>query len=146
MNRKLVIGVGNRDRGDDAAGCLVAEQLRKIAGGHFDVVESAGDISELLEYFEKYEEVILIDAVCSPEAHEVLRWNGITDRLPTILSGASSHVLGVAQALELARALNLLPRCLSIFGIPGKEFGYGVPLSSQTVRHIEWVCQQIILE
>ena len=43
----------------------------------------------------------------------------------------STHAFGVAEALELARALNRLPPCLLIYGIEGKNFAMGTGLSPE---------------
>ena len=43
--------------------------------------------------------------------------------------GGSSHGLGLAEAVELARSLDRLPPSLVIFGIEGTDFGLGTRLS-----------------
>ncbi|HCM40488.1 MAG: hypothetical protein A2070_05300 [Bdellovibrionales bacterium GWC1_52_8] len=139
--RKLVIGIGNRDRGDDAAGCLAVDQLRNFPGRDFDLRESNGDISELLEAFQTYEDVLIIDAYTG---QKLVRWDGITDPLPATLSGASSHVVGLAQSVELARVLNLLPRRLVILGIPANHFELGAPASPLTLQATESAVAQVL--
>src|SRR5215469_10174685 len=57
-----VIGMGAEDRGDDAAGLLVARLLRVAAPPGVEVHESAGDAGSLLELIEGADRVILVDA------------------------------------------------------------------------------------
>jgi hydrogenase maturation protease len=42
---------------------------------------------------------------------------------------ASSHGLGVTEALELARALSVLPPLVTVVGIEAGQVGAGEPLS-----------------
>jgi hypothetical protein len=50
---------------------------------------------------------------------------------PTVELAAptSSHGLGVGQAVELARALDRLPRKLVVVGVEGADFGQGTDLT-----------------
>ena len=57
----IVIGVGNRSRGDDAVGIRVVERLR----GSVDCYESNGDPSELIVLFGSDPEVVVVDAMVS---------------------------------------------------------------------------------
>ena len=46
---RLVIGIGNDFRGDDAAGLMVARRLRGTPLHDVEIVESAGDAAALME-------------------------------------------------------------------------------------------------
>jgi hydrogenase maturation protease len=53
-----------------------------------------------------------------------------TDRpLPVELGSASTHALGLAAAIELARELGRLPRRLVVYGIEGERFELGEGLT-----------------
>ena len=56
----LIVGCGNRQRGDDAAGILAAEKLSAL--GTTSRVCS-GEPAELIEAWEGSDDVIVIDAV-----------------------------------------------------------------------------------
>ena len=60
MVRTLVIGCGNRDRGDDAAGILVVRRLREHG---IDAREHSSDGLALIDTWSAAEYVILIDTV-----------------------------------------------------------------------------------
>ena len=65
MKRPIVIGLGNPDRGDDAAGRVVAQILKSRGARGYDVVEARGEATEILALFEGRENVTLIDACVS---------------------------------------------------------------------------------
>ncbi len=57
-----VIGIGAEDRGDDAAGLLVARLLRHAVPPGVDVHESAGDAGGLLALLEGAGRVVIVNA------------------------------------------------------------------------------------
>jgi hydrogenase maturation protease len=134
---RAVIGVANPQRGDDAAGALVADRLAAVGQREFDVLHSAGDVAQLLDWLAAYDDVILVDAMAAQGA--VKRLDARSGPLPALLSGASSHQLGLAHAVELARTLGRLPRRLIVYGIPGWDFSHGhsvTPGTEQAVRQV----------
>lgn len=131
----LVLGVGHPDRGDDAAGPLVAEAL----GGLEGVVTRSvvGDPSSILTepLWDTAERVVLVDTVrTGRRPGTVHRWAGtrLLDHLPA--TGGGTHDLGVATTLQLAAALDRLPADLVIIGIEGARFEVGIP-PCRPVRH-----------
>jgi hydrogenase maturation protease len=121
--RALVIACGNRDRGDDAAGLLVAAALEEAA---VPVVVHRGDGLGLLELFRGQEHVVLVDALASPSAPgTVRRFEASDGPLGVELGGTSTHAFGPGGAIELARALGQLPARLEVYTIAGARFGIG---------------------
>lgn len=117
-----IIACGNRDRTDDGLGLMVAERLRSLG---IQVDTQSGEASALIDAWRREDDVILIDAVVTgAPAGTVQVWED-TDPLPISKTQASTHGFGVAEAIELARALNLLPRRLRIVGIEGTDFTVG---------------------
>jgi hydrogenase maturation protease len=117
-----VFGIGNRYRHDDAAGLVVAERV----GG--TLLE--GEPVALIEAWSGEDAVLLIDAVSSGAAPGTLhRLDAVAEPLPPALFAASTHHLGLADAVELARALNRLPARLIVIGIEGACFDAGEGLS-----------------
>jgi hydrogenase maturation protease len=51
--------------------------------------------------------------------------------------GASTHGLGVAEAVALGDALGRLPRRLIIIGIEGRRFEVGADLSPEVARAVD---------
>jgi len=127
----LVIGVGNAHRGDDAIGPLVASNLKQRAGEKFRVIERAGDGLALMEEWEGADTVIILDAARSGSPPGTIhRLNATTESMPKNFLRCSTHALGVAETIELARALRQLPRRVIVYGIEGESFEAGAGLSS----------------
>jgi hydrogenase maturation protease len=124
--RRLFIGIGNPMRGDDAAGLLAARALRARGLHGVEVRELEGEPVDLMEAWQGAGLVLLADAVLSGgEPGQVHRVEVGREPLPALLAGASTHVLGLAEAVELARALERLPPRLVVFGIEGGSFQTG---------------------
>jgi hydrogenase maturation protease len=128
--RRLLIGVGNRYRGDDAAGVLVARRVREAAPAGVEVLEEEGELSDLLDAWKEVGQVVLVDAVYSGAAPGTIhRFEAEAGPLPAQLFRFSTHAFSVAEAIELARALGQLPPRLTVYGIEGSEFTAGAPLT-----------------
>ena len=128
----LIIGLGNDYRGDDAVGRVLARKLQAIAGDNVRVLEESGEGVALIEAWKGGDFVILIDAVHSGGAAGTAhRFDAATQPVPGSFFHYSTHAFGVAEAVELARALNQLPPRLIVFGIEGKNFDSRVGLSPE---------------
>jgi hydrogenase maturation protease len=124
--RRLVLGLGNPDRGDDGAGRLVARLLRGHVPDDVRVEEAVGDAAGVIDALQGADWVVLVDAAVSGAPpgtiHRIDCAAGET--LPA-RGGTSSHGLGVAEAVALARALGGLPRCCVVYAIEGLCFEPG---------------------
>jgi hydrogenase maturation protease len=121
-----VVGVGNPWRGDDAAGLVAARTLRKLLPDGVEVLEREGEPASLIDAWEGADAVWVVDAVRSGAAPGTVHRLDATERpLPAELFGASTHHLGLADGVELARVLGRLPRRLVVFGIEGASFAAG---------------------
>jgi hydrogenase maturation protease len=135
-----IIGCGNLHRMDDAAGVLVAERLQAL-GLPVDV--QPGSAFELVESWYKDEDVILIDAVVTGSPVGAVHvWRGKSLKVPSNPQ-VSSHGFGIAEAINLARILQLLPKSVTVYGIEGKHFGIGETVSPEVLNSVEEVAQQI---
>jgi hydrogenase maturation protease len=132
--RVLIIGVGNPARGDDGVGIAVARALAAKRFANATVVEASGEGTTLTQLWQGAQTVILVDAVAvGAEPGTIHRIDARTQALPTDVFRGSSHSFGVAEAIELARALNQLPPRLVIYGIEGKSFESGIGLSPEVI-------------
>jgi len=139
----LIIGCGNRQRGDDGAGILAAERLRALGVA---AAECTGEASELMEAWSGVDDVIVIDAVVTgAPAGTVHVWDGRRPLGPGKPAG-STHGLGVGEAIELARALGCLPSRLRVYGIEGAKFEIGGEVSAEVRRALEEVVDRIFVE
>src|SRR5579864_5024845 len=122
----LIIGCGNRERGDDGAGILVAERLRKFG---IEAETCIGNALDLIEAWKNADDVIVVDAVVTGAP---------------LGTNASTHGLGVAEAIKLAHVLNRLPRRLWVYGIEGERFDLGSEISPEVRRGVEEAVRRII--
>lgn len=126
----LVIGVGNPDRGDDGAGRFVARRLRELAPADIVVREASGGAAEILDAWAGFARVVVVDAARSGVAPgTLLRFDASAAPLPASLARESTHGWGVAEAVELARALGRLPAELVVYALEGRRFGAGDALA-----------------
>lgn len=140
--RQRVVGLGNELRGDDAVGLSVARALRRLEPAA-DVMESSGEPAGLLEALRGVDEVVLVDAVSSGARPGVIhRFDASAAALP-LVHGASTHDLGLSDAIELGRALGLLPERLVVLGIEGRTFELGAPLSPEVARAADEVVAEL---
>ncbi|MEP9411867.1 MAG: hydrogenase maturation protease [Candidatus Brocadia sp.] len=138
----LIIGIGNAYRGDDAVGLHVAQCLKKQAHGHVHIIEESGEGAALMEYLKNADTVILIDAVYSgARPGTIYRFDVHAQPIPANFFHYSTHAFGVAEAIELARTLNLLPNRLIVYGIEGKCFEAGVELSFEVEKAVQEVAR-----
>lgn len=141
--RLLVVGVGNRDRGDDAAGPAVCDVLRAAGTAGVDTVVLEGSVVDLPMYWGPDDEVVIVDAAApGGEPGRITDVDALADRL--IAPGAvSTHSVDVGAAVELARAMGRLPASLTIIGIEGASFRFGDDLGPQVRRAVGRVATRI---
>jgi len=145
--RPIIIGIGNTDRGDDAAGRMVAQRLADLLPPAITVVELDGEVTSLLSHLETASAAWLIDACRSgAPTGTIKRFDAGTTALPQDLGDLSSHVIGLAEAVELARALGRLPpRCI-IYAIEAASFEHGAPVTPAVAKAVEKVAEQVASE
>lgn len=139
----LIIGVGSRWRGDDGAAFEVIEQLRRDRVASTELIE-AEDVLSLIDRWSDEDLVIVVDAVRSGAPAGTIHQIDVTEQpLPMTSSFASSHQVGVAHAIEIARAFDRLPRRLVVVGIEGAEFGFGNRLSPEVAAAVGAACRAV---
>jgi len=142
--RAIVIGIGNPDRGDDGAGPAVVRWLRGKLPADIEIRAHDGEPASLLACLEGARAAWLIDASASgAAAGSVLRFDARAAPLPEQAFAVSTHGLGVAQALELARALGELPGCCIVYAIEGGTFEPGAPLSPAVAAAVAEVGERL---
>jgi hydrogenase maturation protease len=140
----LVLGCGNPDRSDDAAGFLVVRRLRELG---IKAQELGGEGLSLIDAWSSSTDVIIVDAVMSKARPGTITvWNARNSPLPVGQFRWSTHAFGVAEAIEMARALDRLPSRLIVYGIEGSRFGCGGPPSPEVADAVEQLAQRIVNE
>ena len=143
--RTVVIGVGNAFRGDDAVGLEVAERLRGRAG--LDVVVCEQEPIQLLDAWAEADLALLVDAVSSGAAPGTIhRLDATAQPVPATVFRGSTHAFGVAEVVELGRALGRLPGRLLVFGVEGAEFRAGDELTPAVAAAVEPLVDELLEE
>jgi hydrogenase maturation protease len=134
----VVIGVGNALRGDDRAGLEVVRRLADLDSQIGITVHAhEGTSVALLDLWENAEAVVLVDGLRSNAAPgTITRIDATSEAIPVPLRGASSHAVGVAEAIELARALEILPPTVVVYGVEGASYAPGASLTESVAAAI----------
>lgn len=138
--RIVVAGLGSVDRRDDGAGPIVAS----LATRSSSAVENVGPLADpldLLGLWDGADLAVVIDAVRSGAPPGTVRLvelggDGVGEPVEAGRGDAhggsrttSTHGIGLAGVLRLARSLGRAPRRLVVVGIEGTAFGFGEGLS-----------------
>jgi hydrogenase maturation protease len=142
---RIVIGVGNDLRGDDAAGWEAVRRLEEFLPSLAAVLhEHGGDAPGLVSLWGPDDDVVIVDAVVSDDPPgTILELDALAGKLPAAVSWATTHGSGVAEGIELARVLGQLPRSLVVVGISARQFELGAPMTREVERAVEEVVRRL---
>jgi hydrogenase maturation protease len=141
----LLIGIGNEYRSDDSMGVAIARKIRERKLSSVCIKEESGEGAALMEAWQGFENVILVDAVSSgAKPGTIYRIDAKKERVPSKFFHYSTHAFGVAEAIELARAMKTLPQELVVYGIEGADFTAGIRLSPVVQESAGQVVEQIM--
>jgi hydrogenase maturation protease len=139
---RVVVGVGNDLRGDDAAGWEVVRRLSPSAS--LRLHEHAGDAPGLAGLWDPEDDVVIVDAVVADAPPgTIFEIDALAEGLPATVSWATTHGTGVAEGVEMARALGLLPRSLVVVGIVARRFDLGAPMTEEVERAVDEVVRRL---
>lgn len=141
----MIIGIGNLDRGDDAAGRLAARALgHKLPSHIISVCEMSGEALALVEKMKQTPIVFIIDACMSGEkAGDIKRIDLRHQALLSQQRDVSSHGFGLSAAIDLAGILGQLPEICIIYAIEGENYALGAAVSSPVQQAIDKVVGRI---
>jgi len=142
----LVLAIGNPDRGDDGFGPAVAQRLRRRVHPTVRILERSGDALALIEDWDGIPSVVIDAMAPISEPGQVHRFDLTDSPLPIGFAPSSSHALGVAETVELARSLGRLPQCLLAYLVEGEQFETGVPLSPVIAAAVADVAERVLAE
>jgi hydrogenase maturation protease len=127
----VVIGVGNRMMGDDAVGPIVIDRLAGRLPESVALVESVGDATHLLDTWRDTRLTVVVDAVVSGGVPgSVHRIDGKMG-FPSGWRSASTHLIGVVEAIDLGGAVDMMPDELVVYGIEIDKVEPGVELAPE---------------
>lgn len=135
----MVIGVGNPTRGDDAAGIEVAKRMQNTKA-----YQQASGSYQMMELWDGADEVIVVDAARSGAPPGTIhRIDPSRQSLPEGMLATSTHSVGVASTIEMARALGRLPDRVTVYGIEVSDVNRGVGLSPEVEKAVDLVVEEI---
>jgi hydrogenase maturation protease len=136
--------LGSPFRGDDAVGPAVADRLRASGA---TVLDCADEPTRLLDLWSGLDTVVVVDALRSGAPPGTLhRIDAADGPLPRDLRLASTHAMGVADALELGRALGRAPRRVVVVGVEGACFGMGEEMTPAVEGALDALVSSVLAE
>ena len=151
MTTVRVIGCGNPDAGDDAAGIVAVERARRALAA-IPGVEVLPLVSPLdvVHHLEGADAVVVADAIRTPGGRRpsgtVVRAVVGRDGLPVeVRSSLSSHGFGVVEAFGLASAIGALPRVV-VIGVEAEETTAGRPMSDAVLVALARFTDSVVQE
>lgn len=127
----VIVGIGNRDRADDGAGPALVDRLAAAGLAGVTLAVAPGDMLSVLDLLDGASMAILVDAMkAGLEAGAVRRLDVSSSPLKGELNAfASTHLIGLGDAIELARTLGRLPPRVILYGVEARDFTQGRGLS-----------------
>ena len=138
--RPLVIGVGNRWRGDDGIGPKTIDAIEAI-GVDAELLTLDGEPGRLVAAWEDRSRVVVVDAIVTGAAPGTVHC--VTSGFGGRGAGASSHGNGIAEAVALGRALGRFPEQLVVIGVEPGRLDHGDELSSAVAAALDTVIRLV---
>jgi len=142
----VVIGIGNPFRRDDGIGPEVAARIQEQRLPGVRVVIADGEAAGLLEAWEGAHLAVVVDAIQRVPASPGSIHRLTASQLETGCTVASSHGLGVPDAIRLGRALERLPRQVVILAVEGADTGPGTGLSDEVAAAVPHAVAAVMAE
>ena len=147
LRKTLLVGVGNEYRSDDGVGLLVVRLIRGKNLPSVIVKEESGEGAALMESWQGFQNVIIVDAVSSGAIPgTIFRIDANKETVSIKFFHYSTHAFSVAEAVELARTMNFLPSKLIVYGIEGNNFFAGTAISLFVQQAADKIIKQIVKE
>ncbi len=134
-------------RGDDAVGLLAARRIRQEVGDCVEVIEAEMAGVDLIDLMKRAHSVMLIDAARSGQAPGTIhRLDASACPIGSQIFPRSSHAFSTIDALELARAMGMLPATVIVYGVEVGNTDAGQPLSPLVATALDEVVARIVQE
>lgn len=140
--KAIVIGIGNEYRHDDGVGPETVRRLATLGLTDVALEVTDGDPAQLIDLWHEADVAVLIDAVRNDPTHPGKIHELIVDRPVAGPAGtASSHGLGLGEAIDLAITLDRMPRRLVILAVEGADFTSGVGLTPEVATAVDRIVE-----
>jgi hydrogenase maturation protease len=145
--KTLVMALGNILRGDDGVGAAVIEALReRPALPEVEWLDGGTPGFEAVLMMQGYDHVIVVDAADMGDEPGVWRWFSADEvRLKSkdLHLRGTLHYAGLAEALSLGAALDILPPRIDIVGVQPQQIDWEIGMSAAVVAVIPVVAEAI---
>lgn len=143
----LILGIGTEERGDDAAGLLAARLLRESDLPDTVRVQSlCGDGVTLMHAWENADSVTIIDAVDATLPPGTILTIDPWKQPPPSRVFVSSHLFGLAEAMQISMSFGDFPRIAVIYGIQGGTFRMNARITPPVLDAVHEVVRRILRE
>jgi hydrogenase maturation protease len=164
--RAVVIGIGNPYRRDDGIGPALVAALERFRPPGVSLTVADGEPSQLLEAWSGASLAVVVDAVlCEMPAPGRIHRTAlgpvvgdpvvgdpvvgdpvVGDADPGSRAAASTHGLGIPDALRLAEALDQAPGRLVVFAVEAADIGFGPGLSPAVAACLPELTRAVLTE
>jgi hydrogenase maturation protease len=150
MEKLLILGLGNPFRGDDGVGASVIAALKDQDQPPNVVILDGGTPGlETVLIWQGYQRVIIVDAAdMGMQPGSWKRFIPGEAALPVRESAMQGtlHATGLAEALALAEALDILPPELIFYGVQPAFTGWSADLTEAVNTAVPALCEAISAE
>ncbi|MBN1311833.1 MAG: hydrogenase maturation protease [Anaerolineae bacterium] len=151
MKNTIILCLGNLLRGDDGVGIAVHNRLAAEASlpEDVDLVDGGTPGLETVLLLQGYQRAIIIDA--ADMGRRPGEWVRFSHREASLQSAdmalrGTLHSAGLAEALVLGDALDVLPSEIVIYGIQPQEIGWAEGLSELVQAAVPAICAAVLDE
>ena len=142
MEKILIVGLGDRLRGDDGLGCFVIRNLKKRnLPKNVDIEDFGSGVFSLINKFKEYDKIIVVDAIKSggkPGEIYKLELNEIENKKITNL-----HEVKIDKIILISQSLGIKSKIIFI-GCEPKNLDYKIGLSKEVRDSIPYIINLII--
>jgi hydrogenase maturation protease len=144
----IVLGLGNALRGDDGLGPAVIEWLdRQALPPGVETIDGGTSGLDIVSLLMGRERAIIVDAANVGRASgQWVRFTPDAAYLQDNDTTLSLHSAGLAEALALGAALNVLPQAIIIYGVQPQNLDWSPQLSEIVQAAVVEVGQAILRE
>jgi hydrogenase maturation protease len=151
MTAPVVIGVGNEYRSDDGIGPALVAALERRPPPGVRLVVSDGEPVRLIEEWAGAPLAVVVDAVlCEPSRPGAVHRTELAELAELAGAGrpvvASSHSLGIPDALRLGLALDRTPDRLVVYAVEAADVAFGTDLSGPVAAALPGLVDAVLAE
>ncbi|HET6211166.1 MAG TPA: hydrogenase maturation protease [Jatrophihabitans sp.] len=142
----VVIGVGNPYRRDDGIGPAAIAELQDLCSADVLLTVADGEPTQLLDAWAGARLAVVIDAVrCQPASPGRIHRSTLGQLGPGDGS-ASTHGLGIPDAVRLAQVLERVPDRLVVYAVEAADLGFGLGLSPAVAAAVPELVRAVLAE